>query len=146
MTKRFFDAFLSLCSSEAGLKNVFHLYIIIIESSNIVAPVHSSRSFITRRMQELQHKANVVPYYKSHPASFSQSLTPSSMMGEASLKALCAAHNSKIHCIFRSNKQDHKLKQISKAFTEPVEVCHTRFMQWPVVYNLATLPRIGMFE
>ncbi len=58
--------------------------------------MHSSRSYLTRRMQELQHKANVVPYYKSHPASFSQSLTPSSMMKEAGLKALCAATEPQI--------------------------------------------------
>ena len=33
---------------------------------------------------------------------------------ETGLKGLCAAHNSKIHCIFRSNKQDQKVKQTSK--------------------------------
>jgi len=30
------------------------------------------------------------------------------------LKALCAAHIFKIHCIFRPNKQNRKVKQSSK--------------------------------
>ncbi|AWH72684.1 hypothetical protein DCS32_00400 [Dokdonia sp. Dokd-P16] len=40
---------------------------------------------------------------------------------ETFLKALRAAHNSKIHCIFRSNKQDRKLKQTGNpdSYREP---------------------------
>ena len=55
-----------------------------------------------------------MPYYISHPASFSQSLTPSSMMREAGLKALCAATNPKFIVYLVQTNQDHKVKQISK--------------------------------
>ena len=59
-------------------------YISIIEISHVVASVHSSRSSLTRRMQELLHNANTT-----------------------FLKALCAATDSQIS-VYLNNQLKNK--------------------------------------
>ncbi len=81
----------------------------------LLQPVHSSRSYLTRRMHELQHKANVVPYCKSHPASFSQSQAPSSMMREASLKAPRAATEPQITVYLDNQLINKKIQAIQQS-------------------------------
>ncbi len=84
------------------------VHIIIIEISNVVAPMHSPHSYLTRRMQELQHKT-----------SRSSSGFESSTRGDRSTN----------NCIFRQSIN----KQINTGYPAKYR---TRFMQWPVRCNL----------